>query len=408
MSTTIHSKRFKTALLSVSLLLSEAGAVSATLPELAKAFPRESQTSIQSFMTIGAAAIIVCTLLAGGLAGKIGKRRLTLIGITLIAVAGMGPLVFIPMGNFTALLFSRLVVGAGMGLLQPLSSSVIADFFHGRDRENMLGWQSSAVGAGSVVWTLIVGAFMLWDWKAAFFVYAFGLVSLVLFARYVPEPPKHALTDAPETPLEKAPRWYRLSADVWIAALLMLVFNIGFQTLFVAMPLSFVAEKHLIEPPAVSLIMTSFGVASIAAGIVFGFVMRRLRNWTGAVAAGTVAVALILCANASSAPFGYAAAIVAGLGFGTFMPFFITTTNNRATPETSAMATAVLFTGAAIGTAVTPYYFEAFGSFIGDGSATVQLIVGAATVLVVALLTGLRYGASRHVAQTEIKTLEQV
>ncbi|MFK4639440.1 MFS transporter [Paenarthrobacter histidinolovorans] len=408
MSINTHSKRFKTALLSVSLLLSEAGAVSATLPELARAFPKESQASIQSFMTIGAAAIIVCTLLAGGLAGKIGKRRLTLIGIAIITVAGMGPLVFIPMENFGALLLSRLVVGAGMGLLQPLSSSVIADFFHGRDRENMLGWQSSAVGAGSVVWTLIVGAFMLWDWKAAFFVYAFGLVSLILVARYVPEPPKHALPDVPEAPQAKAPRWYRLSGDVWIAALLMLVFNIGFQTLFVAMPLAFVAEKHLIEPPAVSLIMTSFGMASVAAGIVFGFIMRRLGNWTGAVAAATVSLALIVCANASSAPLGYTAAIVAGLGFGTFMPFCITTTNNRATPETSAMATAILFTGAAIGTAITPYNFEAFGSFIGDRSATVQLVVGAVTVLAVAVLTGIRYGAMRHTAHTENKTLEQV
>ncbi|MCS0599719.1 MFS transporter [Streptomyces sp. LP11] len=397
-----QSRRFRAALLSASLLLSEAGAVSATLPELADAFPHESQTSIQSFMTIGSAAVTVCTLLAGALAGRLGKRRLTLLGMALMAVAGMAPLVLVPLGNFGALLASRIVLGIGMGFVQPLSASVIADFYRGKEREDMLGWQSAAVGLGGVIWNLLVGLLVLWDWKAAFLVYGVGLACMGLYARYVPEPPGRARPEKvraevvrPEEvraePAAATPRWYRLPADAWLAAGLMLVFTAGYQGLIISMPLAFTAEKHLVAASTVPWIMTFFALASVAAGLIFGTAVRRLRNWTGTASALVLAVSMALCAGADSALTGYVAAVLAGLGFGVYMPFLVTETNNRSTPEASAMATALLFTGAAVGTALAPYILGIAGTLDGDERATAQLLVAAVVLTAVALLTTLRY-----------------
>ncbi|WP_432502818.1 hypothetical protein [Kineococcus arenarius] len=58
----------------------------------------------------------------------------------------------------------------------------------------------SLVTVGSVagmVSTVVAGALTLVNWKAAFFVHAFSLVCLVLFARFIPEPPAHTPADEP-------------------------------------------------------------------------------------------------------------------------------------------------------------------------------------------------------------------
>ncbi|WP_432534421.1 MFS transporter [Kineococcus arenarius] len=396
------SPLFKLVLLSASLLLSEASAISPTLPELAEAFPDAGQTSVQSFVTIGSVAGMVSTVVAGALAGRVGKRRLVLIGMALIALGGVAPIALVPVGSFPLLLASRLVLGVGIGFLQPLTSSVVADFYRGAERENMLGWQSAAVGGGGALWTLVVGALMLVNWKAAFLVYAFSLVCLVLFARFIPEPPAHTPADEPAAG-SRAP-WYRVSADVWIAAAIMLAFTAAFQGVFISMPLAFVSEKNLTTSATISLLLTVFSLSAVAVGLVFGPVVRRLRAWTGAVAATVLAVAELAMWGANSAPLGFAAAALAGIGFGCFMPFVITTTNDRATPRTSAMATALVFTGASIGGAAAPYYFRVVGELTGNTSATHQLLVAAVTLLVVAAITAARYVTTtpRPTSPTEI------
>jgi len=181
-------------LLSSSLLLSDTGAVSPTLPYLAREFPDVSHASIQSFITMPALAGIVATLAAGALATRVGKRRLVLIGILLIIIGGTSPLLLIPTGSFTLLMTARLIVGVGVGLLQPLTASLIADFFYGRERSTMLGWLSSMVSAGNVLYSLLVAALMVLGWQAAFFVYLAAFVIFALIWRFVPEPVREQTT----------------------------------------------------------------------------------------------------------------------------------------------------------------------------------------------------------------------
>ncbi|WP_432502816.1 hypothetical protein [Kineococcus arenarius] len=177
--------------------------------------------------------------------------------------------------------------------------------------------------------------------------------------------------------------------DVRITAAITLVPTAAFQGVFVSMPLAFVSGKDLTTSATTSLLLTVSSLPAVAVGLVLaargrrrpgprcprspsawsslpevavglvlGPVVRRLRAWTGAVAATVLAVAELAMCGADSAPVGFAAAALAGTGFGCFTPFVITTTNDRATPRTSAMATALVFAGASIGGAAAPYYFR--------------------------------------------------
>ncbi|MBB4689630.1 MFS transporter [Amycolatopsis jiangsuensis] len=398
-----RSPMFKVSLLSASLLLSEAGAVSPTLPYLTREFPGVSHSAVQSFVTMPALAGIVATLAAGALAASVGKRALMLAGVLLVVVGGVAPLALIPAGNFTVVMAARLLVGVGVGLLQPLTSSLNADFYRGRERGRMMGWQSSMVGIGNVVWSVAVAALMTFRWQAAFLVYLTALVIFTLLWRFLAEPEKvRSPVTAGEWQASSGRRGALLSGRRAIpsgtlpAAVLMMFMTVGYQALIVAVPFLAVDERHLTDGAGVSLVMTSSGVASIVAGIAFGFVFSRLRVWTVTTGLVFLTAGLVCAGVAHDLVVLHAGAVLTGLGFGSYMPFAITTMNEQATLKTSALVTAVLYTGASIGVFAAPYFFTLTGRITGSTSASGQLLTGAVVAAAVAIAATVFYRTERR------------
>lgn len=383
---------FKASVLSIALMLSETGAVSPVLADLARQFPDESQSTIQGFVSMPAIAALIATLVAGALANRVGKRRLVLVGILLIIIGGTSPLALIPTGSYPLVIAFRLLAGFGMGLLQPLSASLVADFYQGRERSTMLGWQSSIVGAGNIVWGLVVSALMLMGWMSAFLVYLLPLIILALVWRNVPEP--QAPTDAPEPPAKDssltASGLPRLPVGTWGAVALMFLMTISFQALGISTPF-LASERAIASGSQVSLVMTVFGIASVLAGVVFGSTFRALRQWTGTAALLILAAGLGLGVVAQNLAVLFIMAVLVGLGFGTFMPFAINAINARATADNSAAATALVFSGAALAGFCAPYYFGLVDRFLASTSAGTQFATAAVTTLATALAATVYY-----------------
>lgn len=383
----LSSPLFIVSLLSVSLLLSDAGAVSPVLPSLAEQFPDIPGAAIQSFITAPSLAAVVATLVVGGLASRIGKRRLALGGMIAILLGGLAPLVLIPLGNYWIVLVARLLVGLGIGTLQPVSASLIVDFYQGRARNRLLGWQSSVVGAGNVVWGVIVAWLMGWGWMAAFWVYLAVLVIFALFALFVPEPPNNVAEDSTDIAAAvsgSAPK-VRLPRGAIVAAVLMMLMTMAFQANAISLPFLAVTEREIVSGASVSLLMSVFGIASIVAGVCFGWVYRGLQKWTGTVALVVLGAGLTTAISAHSSVALFVTVVLIGLGFGTYMPFSFTSINRHTDAGNSALAVAVLFTGAAIGGFLAPYVFDLGGRIIGNTAGSGQFVV-ALVVLIVTLV----------------------
>lgn len=387
----LASPLFKASILSIALLMSDVGAVSPVLPDIAAQFPEQSQAAIQGFISFPAIAALAATLVAGILSNKVGKRRLVLLGILLIVVGGLSPLVLIPVGSYPLVITFRLIAGFGMGLLQPLASSLIADFYRGSERSKLLGWQSSMVGLGSIVWSLVVTVLVLMGWMASFFVYVLALVIFALVFRNVPEPTAAADASAaagttPAVPADAARR--RLPRGIGVAVLSMFLMTLGFQAMTITTPF-LASERGIAETAQVGLVMTAFGIASVVAGVVFGQTYRALQAWTGLTALLVLAAGLASGFVAQNLVMLFVTAVLVGLGFGTYMPFAITAINARATVHSSALATALMFSGAAVAGFVAPYFFTAVHASTAGGQ------FGASCVLI--LVTSLIAGIYHHV-----------
>ncbi|MEN6621724.1 MAG: MFS transporter [Smithella sp.] len=187
---------FKISLLSISLLTIMAGAaVAPGLGEIAKAFPGESQTMIKLILSLPPLFIIPFSILSGILSSCMSKKKLLIAGLVVYIIGGAGA-VFAD--SLIPLLVFRAVLGAGTGIILPLSTGLIADFYLGDERIKMLGYSFSANNLGAIIGNLGAGMLALINWHYVFYVYLIAVLVLVLVALFIkdiPAPQKQTEAD---------------------------------------------------------------------------------------------------------------------------------------------------------------------------------------------------------------------
>ncbi|WP_062049444.1 MFS transporter [Bacillus sp. JCM 19034] len=92
---------------------------------------------------------------------------------------------FVP--TIELLLFFRAILGIGVGLMMPLSTSLVADFFDGQERTATMGQVSAVNNLGGVVLFLLSGVLASVTWRAAFSVYVLVIVSMVIIYFFLPK-----------------------------------------------------------------------------------------------------------------------------------------------------------------------------------------------------------------------------
>ena len=120
----------KFAILSVSLLLTSAYAVSICIPVFTEQFTGYSASSIEMLITIPAFSVMVMMLLSDFIASKLGKKRTVMLGLIIVCAS-----VFLSLAatSYPMMLISRIVLGIGLGHCNALAVSLIADFFTGNE-----------------------------------------------------------------------------------------------------------------------------------------------------------------------------------------------------------------------------------------------------------------------------------
>ncbi len=184
----------KPTIISISMATVMAGAaIAPALGVIAQAFPDASTTTIKMILTIPSLTIIPFTFITSFLTKKISKRTILLIGLCTYLIGGLGPQ-FMP--TIELVLFFRLLLGASVGILMPLSESLIYDYYTGQERAQMMGYNTSFSNFGSIITMLAAGWLATLGWKQPFNVYLLGIVIFLLVYFFLPKekvriPPAH-------------------------------------------------------------------------------------------------------------------------------------------------------------------------------------------------------------------------
>ncbi len=181
----MNKKMMKFSLLSVSLILTSAGAVTSAIPSMSATYATRSLSAVELLTTAPSFMVTIFVLISSFIARKIGQKQTVIIGLVIASIYGILPLFS---QSYSIVLASRAGLGIGFGLINSLAVSMIAAFYHGDERASMIGFQSAFQGFGAALMTFVAGQLVQFGWQYTFLVYAISLPILVLFVLFVPTP----------------------------------------------------------------------------------------------------------------------------------------------------------------------------------------------------------------------------
>jgi MFS family permease len=124
--------------------------------------PREDAAWLISMFTIPG---LIFTPLTGALSDRYGRKRILFPCLLLFGLAG-GGCFFAP--DFRTLLLLRFLQGVGSAPLNALNVALIGDLFHGKERSTAIGYNTSAIGAGTASYPALGGLLAMVGWNYPF------------------------------------------------------------------------------------------------------------------------------------------------------------------------------------------------------------------------------------------------
>ena len=360
--TGIRFRIFQAAVLSLSLLLASVSVAGCLLGDLAAEFSDLPISTIQMFVSFPIIGGMIANVTGGILAPKIGKKNLCLLGIALAFVGAISPM-FIP--NFYGKVAVRIVASLGVGLIQPLSASLIVDCFEGKVANVMMGFQSSMVGAGATLFASTMAAIMVYDWHYAYCAYLYAVAVFLLVLVGIPsfvndigreekKPASETLNDKPKS---------KLPIAAYIGFIGQLVYCLGYGALDNCLSLAAV-ETGTITTVEAAAVASMGGMAALIGGLFFGLVKNKIGNNVGWLALVLNMVGMGIVGMTSTVTMWYVGVIIIKVGFCWWMPYINFLCNDGTDESNSALATSLGFVGNSLGGFIFPYVLAGIGSFI--------------------------------------------
>lgn len=334
----------KFSLLSISILLMSHLAISPVIPNLYNFYhtnnPNIGLASVESLATIPAMMITIFVLLSNGVIKLIGKKNTVLLGLILIFIFGIVPAFTT---NFKVVLISRLLLGAGIGLFNSLSISMISDFFDEEHRCTMIGLRTAFLNIGKALTTFISGYLLIYGIQYTFLVYTLALPIFIIFLLFVP--------NAENVNNKKVS--IKFHKETIVLTLLTFLVGISYMGATIKIP-TLLAEKYHYQPDVARNLLTILALSGILSGVIFGILVKRFKNLTLPIMLSFMTVGSVLFALTNNIIIFYIAAIFIGISFVGTMSFNFFYISNKLDNKFINFATSVILVGGNIGVILTP------------------------------------------------------
>ena len=296
-------------------------------------------------LTIPALCIALLSPIAGAVVDLLGRRR-TLIGaLFLYAVIGMLPLV---LDDLTAIIVSRVFLGAMEAAIVTASTTLIGDYFHGAEREKWLAYQTGLASVSAVLLFAIGGALGNISWRAPFALYSSSVLFAIALMLWTWEPRRSEQPTAESA--EVAFPWKTM-----IPLCLLALFG-GAMFFTIQIQLGYLlAGRYEIRSPSTIGLFTAIGSLSVPLG---SFAYRKLARLRVArqllLAFGIIGVSFVLMNYASTAAQLLVYVVANQFGCGLLLPIMVVWTMGRLPFSIRGRGTGMFMSGWWIGQFLSP------------------------------------------------------
>lgn len=222
---------------------------------------------VQLLQTLPYLMLIVGSLLIGWLTTKISKKKITICGLLIIGICGVIPF-FID--GFIPLVLTRLLIGFGFGIVGPMNTAIIADFFPPEERASYMGLHVVGMGVGTMVGNLTGGILAAAGERYFFLIYFIAFLAAAGIQLMLIETEPVAAKTASEMKLNKMV--YLISFASFVHTLFINIYNtnIGMYIL-----------QNITENTSVTGVATAVNSAfALGIGMMFGKISKVLKGYT--------------------------------------------------------------------------------------------------------------------------------
>ena len=380
-------KLTKAAILSISTLtILMNAAIVPLLSSISAAFPDASSTLIKMSLSLPALVSIFFSLLTGLLARFIPKKVLLAGGLIIYSLGGIGAGFTTSIQSFLAF---RALLGAGSGVIAPLASDFVADFYGGEQRARMIGYANSSSNITGIFMPLLAAGLAVISWRYAFSIYALGLLVLAFTWFFIP-----AINIKNDAAKETQPVFNLSKASLGPA------FSIFFLVLlFYAIPSNlsvYVKDEGIGSPSVAALAISISTLASTVLNLAFAPIYAKFKDWILPIGFFLCGLGFFAVAAISSLTTLIAGEILIGIALGLLFPYFPLKVIEKSAPEATTGALAVLSGAFSIGMFLSPIFFFGASSLLGFSHIQGEFTLAAVLFIFGTLVTSIPLLKSRR------------
>jgi MFS family permease len=363
-------------LLSSCLAVLGAVLLAPVLPRIQDAFAGTPGVEALAPIVLTAPALVIglTAMIAGRIVDRVGRKRLLVGALVVYAFVGTAPL-WLP--SLELIVASRVLLGLTEAAIMTCCTTLLADYFHGSQRERYFGLQVVFTTVAATVFFGIGGALGAADWRTPFWLYAVSLPLAVAAAKLIWQPAPRVQAAARAEKLPALP-WRRLAAPLGVS----LVGGLVFYVLIVQ--LSFKLDDIGVESTAV--IGAASAIASVGTavgGILFARLAKRGPAVLVPLAFGLSGIGIIGLGLSTAVPAVIAFAVVTGFGNGLILPSLLTWALGSLSFEQRGRGTGIWTSAFFIGQFFCPLVVLALTGALG-GLGTALALLGAVSLVAAA------------------------
>jgi MFS family permease len=271
--------------------------------------------------------MLVLALLAmgiGAISDRIGRKRVLIGALVLYALAGTAPMM---LDSIYTILASRAVVGLAEAAVMTVSTSMIGDYFNGRDRDRYASLQTTFASGSAFVFNLLGGMLGTHGWRSPFIAYALPLLLAPLVAIFIWDPSRNADAAQASAAAAKAHGGVEPAFDAWLLARICLVaFGVGMVFMVVPVHLSFmVVALGVVSPAQIGVAYACNSAGVIVGTVLFGWLLSTRLSVPRQFGLGALigGVGFLLMGNAHMFAPLVAGGVLNGLGCGILLPALV-------------------------------------------------------------------------------------
>ncbi|GEO58970.1 MFS transporter [Companilactobacillus bobalius] len=373
-----HSFLFKASILGISIDTTAAGVISGAIPVIKDSFPGVASSAIESITTLPSLAILIFVAISPLVTKKIGYKNTASLGLLISFISGIAP-AFI--NSIYGILVCRFLFGAGIGLLNPLSYSIVSYFYEGDERAQMFGFIGTVSNLASTLLTMLAGILLQISWRFSFLTYFILLVVLLLVIAFLPK--MNIQQENKKISIVKSLK--KLNGKVFAFCAAMFFMQFIFMTLMIKLSL-LITDVGYGTATSASFILSFTSLTGMFVGVLFGKVHQLLGSKMFPLFILILSGSSILITFSKNLLFTGVLVIIMAASFTFLSPYMFLRISELCPKELTNFSNSLALVFINISVFLTPYIQQIIGDVIGNQTPAAAMITSGVVGLIVLIV----------------------